>query len=76
MENVIQIRPTSRLSVTAPAPAGPIGQNYGEWSFFDGYAFSHIAAWQENARVAGLWRAASRAAAMNERRKGSRGIHP
>lgn len=29
----------------------PVGQNYGEWSYFDGYAFAHIAAWQEAARL-------------------------
>lgn len=32
-------------------PAGPVGQNYAEWSYFDGYAFAHIAAWQDANRL-------------------------
>ena len=32
-------------------PAAPVGQNYAEWSYFDGYAFAHIAAWQEANRL-------------------------
>lgn len=31
--------------------AAPVGQNYAEWSYFDGYAFQHIAAWQEAERL-------------------------
>ena len=33
-------------------PAAPLGQNYAEWSYFDGYAFAHIAAWQDAKRLA------------------------
>lgn len=32
-------------------PAAPLGSNYAEWSYFDGYAFAHIAAYQEAARL-------------------------
>lgn len=32
-------------------PAAPVGSNYAEWSYFDGFHFAHIAAWQEAERL-------------------------
>lgn len=53
------------------APAAPLGSNYGEWSYFDGYAFQHIAAWQEEAR---LKRARKQASQAVERRRNGRAL--
>lgn len=41
------------ISINAKSVAfvPPVGQNYAEWSYFDGYAFQHIAAWQEAKRL-------------------------
>lgn len=47
----------------------PVGQNYAEASYFDGYAFQHIAAWQEMRRLQRLRRDACR---MIERRRNGR----
>lgn len=54
------------------ALAAPLGQNYAEWSYFDGYAFQHIAAWQESRRIERIRGEARKAAAMIERRRGGR----
>lgn len=51
-----------------PAPC-PVGQNYAEASYFDGYHYQHIAAWQEMRRLQGIRR---RAGAMIERRRNPR----
>lgn len=60
------------LTLVSNRPACPVGQNYAEASFFDGYHFQHIAAWQEHLRLQRIERNARRSF---ERRKGSRGIH-
>lgn len=52
-------------------PAAPIGQNYAEWSYFDGYAFQHIAAWQEANRLKRIRKDATKAV-ENERRRNGR----
>lgn len=43
--------------------------DYAEASYFDGYAFQHIATYHENARLKRLRREAARA---HDRRRGSR----
>lgn len=43
--------------------------SYSEATYFDGYAFAHIAAWQEAARLARIDRTAK---AAIDRRKGGR----
>lgn len=53
-------------------PACPVGQNYAEASYFDGYHFQHIAAFQEECR---LRRIRKQGARMIERRRNGRGIH-
>lgn len=60
--------------VTSPAPAPvrapcPVGQNYAEASYFDGYAYQHIAEWQEMRRLQGI---RARACRMIERRRNPR----
>jgi hypothetical protein len=54
------------------AHAAPLGQNYAEWSYFDGYAFQHIAAWQDHKRLQRIRNDATKAVRSIERRKGSR----
>lgn len=53
-------------------PVAPVGQNYAEWSYFDGYHFQHIAERAEFLRLARIRR---QAGAMIERRGRGRGIH-
>lgn len=41
------------ISINAKAVAfvPPVGSNYAEWSYFDGYHFAHIAARNEHLRI-------------------------
>lgn len=56
----------------AAAPAlAPLHCSYSEASYFDGYAFQHIAAWQEAKRLARINRAC-RDAIQRERRANRR----
>lgn len=54
-------------------PAAPVGANYAEWSYFEGYHFQHIAAWQENLR---LKRIRNEARRLIDRRRSPRGFRP
>jgi hypothetical protein len=51
----------------------PLGSNYGEWSYFDGYAFAHIAAWQDEQRLRRIRKDATKCI-ENERRKNGRAL--
>lgn len=46
----------------------PVGQNYAEASYFDGYHFQHIAAYLDSRRLKRLRREAARA--VDRRRNG------
>lgn len=54
-------------------PAAPVGANYAEWAYFEGYHFQHIAAWQENLR---LKRIRDEARRLIDRRRSPRGFRP
>lgn len=57
------------MGTLSPVWPDPVGQNYAEASFFDGYHFTHIAAWQEMRRLQGIEREALR---VIERRRNGR----
>lgn len=56
---------------TAPA-LRPLPCSYSEASYFEGYHFQHIAAYEEQQRLARIHKSAQQAVRSIERRKGSR----